>query len=184
VSEGVIARREPIGLSTGLTGEAASRGGQFVRGELMGKSLAGVDVTSGDPPESGTVGLAWICGFSMEIALEDGVMRYLPLPDARPPINVAAMSGVVFRYADGHPSVALLKPGGPGKQAGLAVGDVIEQFGYLPAKEIDQLRLIPFSEQNAGKQIPIKWTRKADGQTIGGTLQLRKRLDYWHVAEW
>ena len=183
VAEGFIVRIANQLYISALGADTQRKAGRFVKGELMGKSLAGVEVATGGSIESGDMGLAWLCAFSMEIAVEEGTVRYRAVPHPRPPICFFAMMGFMPQFEDGKVMVAHLTPGGPAAQAGLAEGDAIEQLGKLPATELEKMQFPAFADENAGRKVAIKYRRKSDGREVESSLRLLKRLDFWHALE-
>ncbi len=181
VSEGVIDELQP-GQALGFGGEYTSRRGRFRRGALMGKELAGVpvDTAGGDfSGASGAIGLGWMSGFIMEIALSDGKLRYRQIPRAEPPLDLENTLEASLSYTEGLPSIHITRPGeGPLTEAGLLPTDTIEKFGDLEAGRLDLASVTEFVGKHAGSEVPIRFKRK-DGKVVETTVRLPPRVDLW-----
>ena len=181
IKEGFIEVQETSSTSLSLSGSQSNRQGWFMKGELMGRSLAGMSVDTS--PKRGMLGLEWLCGFNVEIDFPDRKLRYQPLPTTKPPISVELMTGAIFSYEAAGARVERLRPGGGAiEAAGVQQGDLIQRFDSLTA---DKLNIISVSEIVASKEnqaIEINYLRKIDGVSVTTQLKLPKTVSAWDFA--
>jgi hypothetical protein len=185
VASGEIQRTTRGGIShSAFSGPKETKGdsGTFLKGELMGKSLAEVSVSS--QGGSSAIGLAWLQGFSIEIDFENRQMRYRHLPEAAAPVNIHRMLGAVIFFIDGESVVISLKPGGgPAQDAGIEKGDKIERLGEIPGNALNAVNLYESIQNHAGKSLPIVLKRRVNGETKAVTVKLPKLMTYWSDGE-
>jgi hypothetical protein len=182
VASGNIRRSTKVGINeTAFSGPRETKGtdGVFLKGELMGKSLVGVDVDS----QKGTskIGMAWLHGFSIEIDFADRKLRYQQLPEAAAPTNIHGMLGAAVFFVEGEPVVVALKPGGgAAREAGIEKGDRIERLGDIAGKALNAVTLYEAIQKHAGKDLTVIARRGPGGETKEVTVKLPKLMSLWH----
>jgi len=168
-----------------LTARPASIGGMrpakqgwFLKGELMGKSLAGVAVTS--VPGHSMVGLQFLYAFNIEIDYSNRKLRYQLRADVKRPCCMQHMLGAILFFGEDGPFVEKLRPGGGAvENAGIRPGDVIVEFGALKGKEMNETTITETVSDEAGKEIHIRYLRKADGKQVAVQLKLPPVISLW-----
>lgn len=167
------------GLSIG--GMSTSATGWFLKGELMGKMLAGVSVNSN--PTHSTMGLAWLYGFNTEIDAAANKLRYQLRRNAKFLGGVQVMLGAILLYdSNGARIKSLLPGGGAAEGAGLKPDDIIERFGDLKAGEMNAATVAEAVAEAAGKEVPIRLLRRADGERVSIKLKLPPNISEWNFS--
>jgi hypothetical protein len=185
VKSGVIEPSKTKARDQIISGEKRSKVGWFLKGELMGKSLKGIEVSSApDEFGVGSIGLEWLYGFNIEIDFESHRFRYRIRPEAKSPLVIELMTGARLSYVNNGAQVHSLRPdgGGAAEAAGLKPGDVIERFGSLNETELNCITVAETVTTNAGKTIPIRFARQSDGANVDGTLSLPPPILVWDFA--
>jgi len=181
VQQGCIepAKVDARGISIGGMNRATQ--GWFLKGELMGKNLAGVRVDSN--PTLSILGLEWLYGFNTEIDFGDRKLRYQLRRDAKLPGSVHVMLGAILKYDSSGAQIERLRAsGGAAADAGLKPGDVIEKFGGLNAKGMNAASMGEAVADAAGKEIAVRFLRKADGEHVDTKLKLPPNISEWDFS--
>lgn len=167
VKSGVIQRTDKakggsIAVNQSLANDMTVTSGWFTRGEFMGRSLRGAQVTS-TRNSGASAGLLWLVRFNIVIDMLKEKIYYQDRK-LNAPINVTGTLGAVFIFENGQMNVAQLKPGGSGaaEQAGLKLGDVISTFCGLPTDKLNLLKIEELVEK-ANDQI------ECEVRSIGST---------------
>lgn len=181
VKEESIEVAKPGGHSLSVGGARTMTHGWFLKGELMGKSLAGVSVAS--TPEVSIVGLEWLYGFNTEIDMKAHKLRYQPRRDAILPGNPQMMLGAILLYDENGALIAQMRPGGGAlADAGLESGDTVEKFGNLEALEMNAATLGETVADATGKEVAVRFLRKSDGKHVSTKLKVPPNISDWNFS--
>lgn len=157
--------------------------GWFVKGELMGKSLVGLPVTSIQNDDgTSSLGPLWLCAFNLELDLQAHRWRYELRKNAPAPLTVRLMMGANFTFSGNGASVQQLRSdgGGPAEKAGLEVGDTIQVFDTLRGDDLNIRKITEVVTAKAGKGIEVQYHRALDGQVVTTTLRLTPAISEWN----
>ncbi len=181
VKEGAIEPAKVNARTLSLTGMTSSTRGWFLKGELMGKKLAGVTVVSN--AKASILGLAWLYGFNMEIDFTKRKLRYQLRRDAKLPGSVAMTLGAILLYEGSGAQIERLRPsGGAAEDAGLKPGDVIEKFGDIKAGAMNAAVMGEAVADAAGKEVAVRFLRKSDGERVNTKLKLPPNISEWNFS--
>lgn len=181
VDAGIIELSKIKGRPASVAGMSSGRQGWFLKGELMGKNLAGVAVNS--VPGISMVGLEWLYAFNTEIDFADHKLRYHLRGNSKQPCNTQLMTGAILLFGEGGALVERLRPGGGATEnAGLKPGDVIQEFGPLKGTEMNETTIAETVADEADKEITIRYLRKADGKQISAKLKLPPIISDWNFS--
>ena len=182
VRNGSIEVSESGAHTLGASGMVEVRSGWFLKGELMGKSLAGTAVHETFGRSS--VGTQWLYGFNFEVDFKIHRFRYQQRRASRAPASVYLMIGAILVFGDSGPKVERLspEPGGAAQLAGLNPGDIIEEFDSLTAAEMNYASVAELVTMKAGQAIPIRFIRKSDGVKTQTTLKLPTLISSWNFG--
>lgn len=181
VDEGIIEPARMDGRVISLGGLHAVRRGWFRKGELMGKNLAGVSVSS--EAEFSRLGLEWLYAFNTEIDAREHKLRYVFRGQTNPPCSAALMVGAILSFNGEGALVEKLRPGGgAAENAGIKPGDLIQKFAALKGMEMNQTTIAETVTDQAGKEIGIRYLRKADGAQVSAKLKLPPVISDWNFG--
>ena len=180
VDAGVIKVAEVAGRAVAAFSVTRHKKGWFLKGRLMGKDLRGVSVDAGRE----RVGVGWLCGFQAEIDLAARELRYRVIEDAKPPIVLERMLGMIILFEEGLARVERLQPGGsgPAEQAGIKEGDRIAAFGDLERGQLTGSNIMEMVAAKAGSSIRVKLYRPNDVAPLEVKLELPKIISDWDFA--
>jgi hypothetical protein len=184
VKEGSIDAGDVESHAVTASGTHGSRQGWFLKGELMGKKLAGVSVYSVQGNE-GKIGVEWLYAFNSEIDLDSRSFRYQLRSKVPPPSAVMIMLGAGLLYDENGALVSALRPHdqkdqpGAMEAAGLQEGDVIKNFGSLEPLQMNSAAIAEVVIANAGKPLRMRFLRKTDGTLVDATIQLPPLISSW-----
>lgn len=180
-ASGAIIEKPGGGKAVGVDGVKPTRQGWFLKGELLGKKLRGMEVseTAGIP----TLGLNFWFAFHLFIDLIDHKLRYKLRDHPIVPISIQHMLGAVLIYDQTGAVVYKLKPGGGAVQsAGLAEGDKILEIGGLTRPALSLFNLTELCMASGDKALKVKVIRSKDGTTFETVLQLGDIVSSWDFA--
>jgi len=152
-----------------------SRRGWFLKGELMGMPLRGMDVVSSARKPSTPLGLIWLSCFNFELDHQKNTMRFEQRGNPAPAPALQMMLGAVLMYDEEGARVFRIRPDGEGpfEKAGLKVGDRIVKFGELEASEIDLPNVAELIVRNPLGEIEVRYSRE-DGVPMETVVKLEK----------
>ncbi len=178
VSDGVIELSKITARQMAGGGVSSAKQGWFLKGELMGKNLGGVAVSS--DPRSSILGLEWLYAFNTEIDFSTRKLRYHLRRNAKLPCDTQIMIGAILLFDEYGAVVERLRPGsGAAENAGIKPGDVIQEFASLKGKEMNEATIAETVSDEAGKEISVRYLRKADGKQVSVKLRLPPVISDW-----
>lgn len=176
VEKGLIKKSEGTSRTLSLSDISRNSKGYFTGGELMGKSLKGLRVSS---DASSSIGVGWLAGFRTEIDFPAKKLRFIQVAHMRKTPLPEEMLGAILGYSKGRSAILDLKSGGKGvmEMAGFQKKDEIVSLGdepYLTFQVV--LRML---EKNAGKRIKVTYKRPGVEGIREAEIQLLGLITEW-----
>ena len=156
--------------------------GWFVKGELMGKNLRGMQVNSMETGDGlSYLGVYWLRGFDVELDLHGHRWRYELRKEARPPLATYLMIGGTFSFPGDGARLESITAGGAGaaEKAGMEVGDVIQVFGPLRGEALSSVTMAELITEKAGQSIAVQYRRHADGKETTTSVRIQPAISQW-----
>jgi hypothetical protein len=181
VDEGIIGTSKIKTQTVTGGGMHSANNGWFLKGELMGKKLEGMAVSS--DPRVSNVCLGWLYEFNIEIDFNNRKFRYHLRDNVTPPCNIQLMNGAILLFGDQGAMVQSLRPGGGATgDAGIKPGDIITEFASLKGTEMNATTIAEAVTDKAGQNISIRYLRNLDGMEISAKLQLPAIISDWNFG--